>query len=111
MWLMKFTTVFENLYLNGPFSIFLPQLANILKKSSIIIILQVKNWKFSTGYILVANGAFESLFSMGFEEDTDALFLPMSASIEVVQAFKTAIERLTPPSDATLATEGKVHIF
>ena len=48
---------------------------------------------------------------MGFEEDTDALFLPMSAPIEVVQAFKTAIERLTPPSDATSATEGKVHIF
>ena len=43
---------------------------------------------------------------MGFEEDTDALFLPMSASIEVVKAFKTAIERLTPPSDATSATEG-----
>jgi len=57
--------------------------------------------------LLVANGAFESLFSMGFEEDTDALFLPMSAPIEVVQAFKTAIERLTPPSDATSATEAK----
>ena len=46
---------------------------------------------------------------MGFEEDTDALFLPLSASIEIVKAFKTAIERLTPPSDATSATEGKVH--
>ena len=44
---------------------------------------------------------------MGFEEDTDAIFLPLSASIEVVKAFKTAIERLTPPSDATSATEGK----
>ena len=71
-----------------------------------MIILQVQSWKFSTDHLLVANGAFESLFSMGFEEDTDALFLPMSAPIEVVQAFKTAIERLTPPSDATSATEG-----
>ena len=44
---------------------------------------------------------------MGFEEDTDALFLPMSAPIEVVQAFKNAIERLTPPSDASSAIGGK----
>ena len=48
---------------------------------------------------LVANGAFEALFSMGFEEDTDALFLPFSASMEVVKAFKSAIEKLTPPSE------------
>ena len=72
-----------------------------------MIILQVQNWKVSFDPLLVANGAFESLFSMGFEEDTDALFLPMSAPIEVVQAFKTAIERLTPPSDASSATGGK----
>ena len=52
--------------------------------------------------LLVANGAFEALFSMGFEEDTDALFLPFSASIEVVKAFKSAIEKLTPPPEKTL---------
>ena len=28
--------------------------------------------------LLTANGAFETLFSIGFEEDTDALFLPFS---------------------------------
>merc|ERR1719219_2982165 len=47
--------------------------------------------------LLVANGAFEALFSMGFEEDTDALFLPFSASLETIKAFKLAIEALTPP--------------
>ena len=48
--------------------------------------------------LLTANGAFETLFSIGFEEDTDALFLPFSVSMGILQAFKSAIEKLQPPS-------------
>ena len=51
--------------------------------------------------LLVANGAFEILFSVGFEEGTDSLILPMSASIPLVTAFKTAIEKILNPSTST----------
>ena len=44
--------------------------------------------------LLVANGAFEILFTVGFEEGTDSLILPMSASIPMITAFKSAIEKL-----------------
>ena len=51
--------------------------------------------------LLNANGAFEILFSVGFEEDTDALILPLSASIEVLKVFQKAIEDLKPIQKAT----------
>jgi len=56
--------------------------------------------------LLVANGAFEILFSVGFEEGTDTLILPMSASIPLVSAFKSAIEKILNTSPSNNATAG-----
>lgn len=44
--------------------------------------------------LLVATGAFEILFSVGFEEDTDSLLLPLDASLTKLRAVKTAIEKI-----------------
>ena len=75
--------------------------------------------------LLAANGAFEILFSVGFEEGTDSLILPMSASIPLISAFKSAIESISnnaiksnnasasyrPTSSASLAPSGSVSPF
>ena len=42
--------------------------------------------------LLPANGAFEVLFSVGFEEGDDSLILPLSANMTTVTKFKEAIE-------------------
>ena len=47
--------------------------------------------------LLNANGAFEILFSVGFEEDSDALVLPLSAPIEILKSFVKTIESLSGP--------------
>jgi len=44
--------------------------------------------------LLPASGAFEVLFSVGFEEDTDKLLLPLASSIQTVEAFLEAISKL-----------------
>ena len=44
--------------------------------------------------LLVATGAFEILFSVGFEEDTDSLLLPLDASLTKLRAVKTALEKI-----------------
>ena len=44
--------------------------------------------------LLVASGAFEVLFSVGFEEADDKVILPLSASVAKVDKYKTAIEKL-----------------
>ena len=56
--------------------------------------------------LLVANGAFEILFSVGFEEGSDTLILPMSASIPLVSAFKSAVEKILNPSPLNSANAG-----
>ena len=60
--------------------------------------IRLSNPKIET-MLLNANGAFETLFSIGFEEDTDALFLPFSASMTILQSFKNAIENLDVPKE------------
>ena len=79
--------------------ILLKLIANILRDPQNLKFRRIRlsNAKIET-MLLNANGAFETLFSIGFEEDTDALFLPFSASMTVLQAFKSAIEKLQPPS-------------
>ena len=75
--------------------ILLKLIGNILRDSQNIKYRRVKltNPKIES-LLLNANGAFEILFSMGFEEDSDALILPLSASLEVLRSFKSAIENL-----------------
>ena len=62
--------------------------------------------------LLVANGAFEILFTVGFEEGTDSLILPMSASIPMITAFKSAIEKLVETgSKNTIASASTSESF
>ena len=44
--------------------------------------------------LLPANGAFEILFSAGFEEAEDCLMLPMGANLKVVEKFRDAIRNI-----------------
>ena len=45
-----------------------------------------------------ANGAFEVLFSVGFEEGTDTLILPFGANISVIKAFRDAVQAVLDQS-------------
>ena len=89
--------------------ILLKLISNILKDPQSLKFRRIRlnNPKIET-LLLNANGAFEVLFSMGFEEDTDALFLPFSASLEVVKAFKTAIEKLSPKQQEVKKVQSEV---
>ena len=44
--------------------------------------------------LLAATGAFEILFAVGFEEDTDSLLLPLDSSSTKLRAFKAALEKV-----------------
>ena len=44
--------------------------------------------------LLAATGAFEILFAVGFEEDTDSLLLPLDSSPTKLRAFKAALEKV-----------------
>jgi len=70
-------------------------LANIVKNPNNIKYRQVKltNPKIETK-LLPAAGAFEVLFSVGYEEADDSLILPLSVPISKVEKFKEAIEKL-----------------
>ena len=46
------------------------------------------------GKLLPASGAFEILFSVGFEEADDKLFLPLDADLEPVKRFRDAIKKV-----------------
>ena len=43
----------------------------------------------------MANGAFEILFTVGFEEDDDKLILPLSVSVVKIEKFLEAITNLS----------------
>ena len=49
--------------------------------------------------LLNANGAFDVLFSVGFEENDENLILPLAAPMNVIKAFESAISKLSGPSD------------
>ena len=50
--------------------------------------------------LLNANGAFDVLFSVGFEENDENLILPLAAPMNVIKAFESAISMLSgPPSN------------
>lgn len=44
--------------------------------------------------LLAASGAFEILFSVGFEEADDKLILPLGANLKVIQKFRDAIQNV-----------------
>ena len=46
--------------------------------------------------LLNADGAFEILFSIGFEESEDALILPLSCPLGILRAYHKAIEETIP---------------
>ena len=50
--------------------------------------------------LLNANGAFDVLFSVGFEENDENLILPLAAPMNIIKAFESAISNLSgPPSN------------
>ena len=83
---------------NGAIEILVKLLSNVIREPNNIKFRSIRlgNPKIESK-LLVANGAFEILFSVGFEEGTDSLILPMSASMPLLTAFKSAIENLNKP--------------
>lgn len=83
---------------NGAIEILVKLLSNVIREPNNIKFRSIRlgNPKIESK-LLVANGAFEILFSVGFEEGTDSLILPMSASMPLITAFKSAIENLSKP--------------
>ena len=55
--------------------------------------------------LLPAAGAFEILFSVGFEEADDKLILPLSADLKTVQSFKDAIGNISKDVGKKAASE------
>ena len=45
--------------------------------------------------LLPAAGAFEILFSVGFEEADDKLILPLSADLKTIKSFKEAVSNIS----------------
>ena len=83
---------------DGAIEILVKLLSNVIREPNNIKFRSIRlgNPKIESK-LLVANGAFEILFSVGFEEGTDSLILPMSASLPLITAFKSAIENLNHP--------------
>ena len=83
---------------DGAIEILVKLLSNVIREPNNIKFRSIRlgNPKIESK-LLVANGAFEILFSVGFEEGTDSLILPMSASLPLITAFKSAIENLNQP--------------
>ncbi|CAB4063552.1 E3.5.1.52 [Lepeophtheirus salmonis] len=73
--------------------IFKPSLSNVIKDPTNMKYRSIKlgNPKISSA-LLNANGAFEVLFTVGFEESDDCLILPMNASISILTAFRDKIK-------------------
>ena len=83
---------------DGAIEILVKLLSNVIREPNNIKFRSIRlgNPKIESK-LLIANGAFEILFSVGFEEGTDSLILPMSASLPLITAFKSAIENLNQP--------------
>ena len=71
-------------------------LGNVVRQPTDIKYRQIKltNKKIADE-LLVANGAFEILFTVGFEEDDDKLILPLSVSVVKIEKFLEAITNLS----------------
>ena len=55
--------------------------------------------------LLPAAGAFEILFSVGFEEADDKLILPLGADLKTVKSFKEAIGNISKGAEKKAASQ------
>lgn len=55
--------------------------------------------------LLPAAGAFEILFSVGFEEADDKLILPLGADLKTVKSFKEAIGNISKDAEKKAASQ------
>ena len=55
--------------------------------------------------LIPASGAFEILFSVGFEEADDKLILPLGADMRIIQIFKQAITSVSKSEGKAAANE------
>ena len=61
--------------------------------------------------LLPACGAFEILFSVGFEEAEDKLVLPLNANIKTIEKFRDAIKNMDDKTEGAIAAQSAASLL